>query len=175
MAPACADPADRERVLLRDPLGEDARAHGRPHARRRLEVLERDRQALERSERLAASASRVARPRLVPRAVECAGGDRVQHTVHGLDPGDVRVDDLERARLAPVEDVEHLEGGAIRETDPLRGHGLDALSGRLGSGAVEPVGSTGSAPGRRTLTMSIVPASGPTTAAACGTVPSQRT
>ncbi len=91
-APACRSRSHEQGVRGGDVVGEQRRPVGRPHSGRVLEVLDRDREPLERAGR-----------RFVGRLERQLGvelrDDRVQERVHLLDPLEVALDDFARGEL----------------------------------------------------------------------------
>ena len=97
--PGLAQAAHDRRVVRRPPALEDARAAGRGHALGGDDVLERERHAGQRTERLARPAPGVDAAGRVAGALGVDVQERVDGGVDGLDPGQVRVGHVERAGL----------------------------------------------------------------------------
>ena len=80
-----AKPADGDRVLARHLVGEDARAHRRPHAPGEQQILDRERHAVERAERLARHHRRLGAAGRLTRLLGGHGDERVHPGLQGLD------------------------------------------------------------------------------------------
>ena len=98
-----AQAGDDQRVCRRDVVAVDRRAVGRPHARGVLEVLDGDRQAVQRPGRLVARERGVGRRGPAQAQLGVEGDDRVEQRVDRLDAGQVRLHDLHAAHLAPAD------------------------------------------------------------------------
>ena len=118
------DPAGRERPLDDDGVrvGDVPREQGGPEARldpaRRREVLDGDRHAVQRAQRLAGQHGRLGAARVPARLVRGDGAERVQRGIEPVDPVEERIEHLDRRDLPRPDGV----GQAGRVAQVQLGH-----------------------------------------------------
>ena len=113
-APGGADGGDRALVGAANVVAVDRAALAVDQALGVLEVLDHDRQAVQRAQRVAAHHRRLrraARPRRG--ALEIAGRDGVDGGVDRLDPGDAALQQLDRREPLGADQPPGLDGGEV--------------------------------------------------------------
>ena len=137
-------PFDVERVLVGDEVAVDGGAERGPHPPGRGEVLDCDRQPLERARRLAPREGRVRRAGAFEGRLRVQGDDRVHGRVHLLDAGEEPAHELLGTELAGG-DAAHEIAGRREHDVGVRGKGVGccvhaASSGpKLAAGVVRSV------------------------------------
>ena len=111
-----AQPLDQHRILGRPEVLVDQRSAGQREADRRLQVLERDRQPVQRAERLALRGTPIGLlgQRQTGVVIEL-GDDGVDRRVDLADARQVRGHHLASGRLARADERDQLEGAAVAE------------------------------------------------------------
>ena len=111
-----AQPLDQHRILGRPEVLVDQRSAGQREADRRLQILERDRQPVQRAGRLALRGAPIGRlGQRQARVVIELGDDGIDRRVHPADARQVRGHHLAGGRLAPADERDQLEGAAVAE------------------------------------------------------------
>jgi hypothetical protein len=121
-------PRDRGGGLGAAPVAPQRRSDPRQAAVHLQQVLQRDRQPVERPERHAARAPRVGRARQVARQLGLDRHERIEPAVGALDAREIALREFERTRLAPCE-----QGGQFgQRQERIDGSGHAAKSGSSG-------------------------------------------
>src|SRR6185312_1578453 len=108
-------PPDDLGILGGDVIGIKRAAVSRPDIRSRNDVLDADRQAMQRPQFVAARHRLLRRARIGPRAIGDKCHDRVQRRIEALDDRKVGIENLDRAKLALAHERRELMGGFAPE------------------------------------------------------------
>ena len=132
--PRVAQPLREQLVLRRHVVAVRRRAVRRAHAGRVDEVLVRDRQAVQRRQRLAGGAAAVGLPGCGERVIGDDRDDRVHRRVVPLDPRQVRLGECERGERSGADQAGLLgrwqEADVVRHRRDRPDHGTDAVGAR---------------------------------------------